>query len=676
MADITLVKISALPAAEQIGAEDLLPVVQEGATKAVAYGVIKDDIAEELAPDATLSEAGKAADAKAVGDALVLKADKTELNAAVSRIDAALNTKVNNTTYTAEVERIDGAIATKADAAATTAALATKANANDVTEALALKADAVETSEKFEELTSTMADAIGEVDLAQFFEIGNVNITINGWTYTSGNGTRVNTKEGVTFHLKPGTRIGLRDYTEARYFTGWRDANGEYHIRSWSAADYVVQQEGDYVFTLDSVPAKVQTDLSLAELFFGYQPAALNYAEENTNAVKNLTRLPIESEYGFINDNGTINSGHTNGERITPPYAVKSGMAFNIHYAFPAETRLWATYCLYDANMLPVGKRELLINADRAVVNLKRTITDETARYIRFSFRTYDSEYTFDVFTANPGYVYYMASSAIADQMDIFAWAYNSFINSVNHRGYNTIAPENTIAAFRLSKYNGFNKVETDVRFTSDNVAVLLHDESINRTARNADGTEISETVNIADITYEQALTYDFGIYKGTEYAGTKIVTFAEFIKFCKSFGIEPYIELKVGTQAQIEGLADAVRSYGMSNNVAWIAFSEDLLAYVKERTPAGRFGLLTSELTSDKLARLVALKETDNEVFVDANLNGLTSEQIELCKAAGVPLEVWTINNENTLYGLNDYITGVTSDSLNASFLIYSANK
>lgn len=157
MADITLVKISALPAAEQIGAEDLLPVVQEGATKAVAYGVIKDDIANELAPDATLSEAGKAADAKAVGDALALKADKAELTAEVNRIDAALNTKVNNSTYTAEVERIDGDIATKADAAATTAALATKANANDVTEALALKADTATVSAQLATKADTSA---------------------------------------------------------------------------------------------------------------------------------------------------------------------------------------------------------------------------------------------------------------------------------------------------------------------------------------------------------------------------------------------------------------------------------------------------------------------------------------------------------------------------------------
>lgn len=150
MADITLVKISALPAAEQIGAEDLLPVVQEGATKAVAYGVIKDDIAEELAPDATLSEAGKAADAKAVGDALALKADKTELTAAVSRIDAALATKANTNDVTAALatkanaEDVTAALALKADTATVNAELATKANTDTVNAALALKADKTE----------------------------------------------------------------------------------------------------------------------------------------------------------------------------------------------------------------------------------------------------------------------------------------------------------------------------------------------------------------------------------------------------------------------------------------------------------------------------------------------------------------------------------------------------
>lgn len=144
MAEISIVKISALPVAEQIGDEDLLALAQDGATKALAYGTIKEDISEELAPDATLSEAGKAADAKAVADALDTKVNTNTYNAEVSRVNAALATKTDNVTYNAAITRIDETLATKADAVATMAALATKANANDVTEALALKADKTE----------------------------------------------------------------------------------------------------------------------------------------------------------------------------------------------------------------------------------------------------------------------------------------------------------------------------------------------------------------------------------------------------------------------------------------------------------------------------------------------------------------------------------------------------
>ena len=71
------------------------------------------------------------------------------------------------------------------------------------------------------------------------------------------------------------------------------------------------------------------------------------------------------------------------------------------------------------------------------------------------------------------------ALSTIAPPVD-----YDKIMRSINHRGYNKIAPENTIPAYALSKENGYKYVETDVRFTSDGIPVLLHDVSINRTAR------------------------------------------------------------------------------------------------------------------------------------------------------------------------------------------------
>lgn len=145
-----------------------------------------------------------------------------------------------------------------------------------------------------------------------------------------------------------------------------------------------------------------------------------------------------------------------------------------------------------------------------------------------------------------------------------------AFLQDINHRGYNTVAPENTLPAFKLSKTNGFNWIETDVRLTADNVFVCLHDATINRTARNIDGTTIGTSINIADITYAEALDYDFGIWKDVEYAGTKIPTLAETLALCRALNMKITIEIKnIGTQ--YNELANLVKMYGMTDKAEYI---------------------------------------------------------------------------------------------------------
>ena len=245
-------------------------------------------------------------------------------------------------------------------------------------------------------------------------------------------------------------------------------------------------------------------------------------------------------------------------------------------------------------------------------------------------------------------------------------------VKSINHRGYGT-APENTLPAYKLSKANMFEYVECDVRFTSDGVPVLLHDESINRTAMNADGTTIDSTVNIASITYEEALDYDFGVYKAEKYAGTPIPTFEQFITLCRNLGLHPYIELKAGTQAQVEGLVDTVAACGMAGKVSWISFSMTLLGYVKDYDAGARLGYVVSSVTSDVITAAQALATATNEVFIDAA--SPTSTEVELCVDSGIPLEVWTINSAATINALPTYVSGVTSDTIHAGDTLLKAN-
>lgn len=239
----------------------------------------------------------------------------------------------------------------------------------------------------------------------------------------------------------------------------------------------------------------------------------------------------------------------------------------------------------------------------------------------------------------------------------------NYNIRSVNHRGYSTKAPENTLAAFRLSKKKGFSHVECDVSFTSDGYAVLLHDSTVDRTSNG--------TGNIADMTLEAVRALDFGSWKSEEYAGEQIPTFEEFIALCKHLGLHPYIELKTGTEEQIKSLVDAVKCYGMKGNVTWISFSDACLGYVKAVDPKARLGFTVDSVTAATINTVKNLRSGYNEVFVDcANANA--SAGVKICMDEDIPLEVWTVNTESAIMALDPYVSGVTSDNLIAGCVLY----
>ena len=142
---------------------------------------------------------------------------------------------------------------------------------------------------------------------------------------------------------------------------------------------------------------------------------------------------------------------------------------------------------------------------------------------------------------------------------------YESF-RSVNHKGYNTVAPENTLPAFERSAAMGYQYVETDISFTKDGVPVLLHNSSINVMARNPDGSELAqENVEIDTLTYEEVLQYDFT--KGMKgFEGTKIARLDDFLDLCRAKSLHPYLELKKNgdyKKDQIIDLVKLVRSAG-----------------------------------------------------------------------------------------------------------------
>ena len=86
-----------------------------------------------------------------------------------------------------------------------------------------------------------------------------------------------------------------------------------------------------------------------------------------------------------------------------------------------------------------------------------------------------------------------------------------------------------------LAAEKGFTIVLCDLCFTKDHVPVCFHDEYINRIARDQSGQELEEEIRISNLTYEDTIQYDFGIYKGKSYEGTHLFKIRRNVGTCSA---------------------------------------------------------------------------------------------------------------------------------------------
>ena len=109
------------------------------------------------------------------------------------------------------------------------------------------------------------------------------------------------------------------------------------------------------------------------------------------------------------------------------------------------------------------------------------------------------------------------------------------------HRGVSSEYPENTMAAFRASVEQGYGLIELDPKHTADGKFVILHDKTLTRTARDADGN--APDYAIKDITLEKAQEYEYGSWFAPEFRGEPIPLLSDVLDFAEQ---HPDIPIKI----------------------------------------------------------------------------------------------------------------------------------
>jgi len=107
----------------------------------------------------------------------------------------------------------------------------------------------------------------------------------------------------------------------------------------------------------------------------------------------------------------------------------------------------------------------------------------------------------------------------------------------VGHRGAGKLAPENTLAAFRLGAAHGYRMFECDVKLSADGVAFLMHDSTLERTTN---GRGIG-----GEHSWHALSQLDAGGWHSRAYAGEPLASFDNIARYCLANGYLLNIEIK-----------------------------------------------------------------------------------------------------------------------------------
>jgi len=169
----------------------------------------------------------------------------------------------------------------------------------------------------------------------------------------------------------------------------------------------------------------------------------------------------------------------------------------------------------------------------------------------------------------------------------------------VAHRGASGTHPENTIAAFGRALEIGVDMVEFDVRHTADGVAVLMHDETPDRTTSASGGRKVEE------MSSDEIRALDAGGWKGERFRGERVPTFADALDFFAPHGVLLNIHVKASPSAeQLEALIREIKARGMTSRAYIAPDDAESIPLVRRLSPQINFILLDRGGSDDEYIR------------------------------------------------------------------------
>ena len=246
----------------------------------------------------------------------------------------------------------------------------------------------------------------------------------------------------------------------------------------------------------------------------------------------------------------------------------------------------------------------------------------------------------------------------------------------VAHRGGADLAPENTMAAFRIALEYHAEAVELDVHLSADDELVVIHDRRLSRTT---DGNG-----DVHDHRLEILRTFDASQGRNGGLVGPQHIPTLDEVLTLVGDAAAIHVEIKTGARrtryAGIEQqVVEALRRYEVIDSAVVLSFTPEILTTVREIEPR----LATCLLIGPRYLVAVGRDETrerraaelaaDGVSYVGVPKRWLTPRLYASFRNANLGVGVWTVNRTATMRRFAaigvDFITSDRPDLLQVVF-------
>jgi glycerophosphoryl diester phosphodiesterase len=238
---------------------------------------------------------------------------------------------------------------------------------------------------------------------------------------------------------------------------------------------------------------------------------------------------------------------------------------------------------------------------------------------------------------------------------------------AVAHRGGNEVARENTLEAFQDAIDLGYRRLETDVHYTRYGELLAVHGQTLDGSEALEQGGDAyvhigERVIRIADLTRadRQAIAHD-GFY---------IPTLEEALSI--NGGV--YWNVDAKRPEAVAPLIAVLRRLDAFARVTLASFIEGSIRELRARAPKGtQTSLVESEIRKLYLTRFLPWDPVNFPKHTRAQVPStygrrkiVTRAFVRTAHRHGIPVDVWTINNQQEMEHLLDIdVDGIMTDEL-----------